>query len=189
MSYRNNLQEQESVVWEFAPHWIIFLRPMLWFAVTLSILLLGPFYTITRFQPYQGPSLYQYLATLTFVLAFYHTLKTFIYFSFSRFVITTKRIFILKGFVRQSISEINLANIKILEILQSLLGKGLNYGTLRLGSKANQLSFQYLAYPQWVRGLLQLQLEKKRELHKDNINKKPDFSCSTVRQAQPNYVE
>lgn len=159
MSLKNNLLENETVFYEFSPHWIVFLRPIVWLTLSLVILLFGPFYGWSRFQIVENISVYQCLASLAFILGFYSSVKIAIRFLSAYFILTNKRVIVLQGFFRQTISSIDLKKITLLEINQTLLGKILCYGDLTIGKGANKIVFSLLGYPQWVQELLQKQIE------------------------------
>lgn len=176
MSLKNNLLENETILYQFSPHWIVFLRPFIWLTLSLIILLFGPFYSWSRFQIVQEISVYQCLASFVFILGLYSSIKIAIDFLSAYFILTDVRVIILKGFFRQARTSITLKKIKLIEVSQSLLGKVLCYGDFSIGKGSNKILFAPLAYPQWVQELLQNQIEIDRQ--KNEPRKKPVSSKS-----------
>lgn len=154
--------ENEEIVVEIAPHWVIFVKPFVWLLITMSILLVGPFFAFTRFQLIANtPALYQFLAFIAFTIAFIQVIKSYLHFSSAKLILTSKRMMIQNGFFKQSSVEILLINIERLEVVQNFIERLFNYGKLLVGSHhSHTMQFSKIAYPKWFRNIVQNEILK-----------------------------
>ena len=110
------LLSDEKLIYRSHPHWIIFFRPV------ISLLL-----AICAF--YWGLILMADLAGLITLLSCLSALM--VYYT-SEFGITNQRVIIKLGFIRRYSFENALNRIEAVEVEQSILGRLLDYGTIRI---------------------------------------------------------
>lgn len=162
MNYNKaNLLENETVLMQIEPHWVVFIKPIFWLVITLFILLAGPFFELTRFQLLPNtPHLYQFFAVITFGIAFFRTIKTYLDYSSSKLVITNKRFVLQNGFFKQITIEVLLIKIEKIEVIQTVFGRLMNYGKLKFPNQSSENSWININIPQRTRNILQQEILK-----------------------------
>ncbi|MEN9917314.1 MAG: hypothetical protein RLY40_1253 [Pseudomonadota bacterium] len=136
MSYINKtLLPDEKIIYRSHPHWIVVFRSWTVLMLVTILLLIG-----------SRPNL---LAIIFFaVLLFVVCLSGLIVYYTSEFGITNKRIVMKSGFISRVAFEHSLDRIEGVEINQSIIGRILDYGTIRIRgvSGTNEL-FSAVGYP------------------------------------------
>lgn len=160
MNYKKaNLLENETILMQIETHWIVFLRPIFWLFITLVILLAGPFFELTRFQLLPNtPHLYQFFGAITFLIGFYHVLKSSLVYVSSKLIISNKRVVLQNGFFKQITIEVLLIKIDKIEVVQTLLGRLFNFGKLKFPDQHANDPWININIPQHTRNLLQQQI-------------------------------
>ena len=143
------LLSDEKLIYRSHPHWIIFFRPV------LSLLL-----AICAF--YWGLILMADLAGLITLLSCLSALM--VYYT-SEFGITNQRVIIKLGFIRRYSFENALNRIEAVEVEQSILGRLLDYGTIRIrGVGGSAELFPAVPNPLLFRHKVQTQIERQRTI-------------------------
>ena len=143
------LLSDEKLIYRSHPHWIIFFRPV------ISLLL-----AICAF--YWGLILMADLAGLITLLSCLSALM--VYYT-SEFGITNKRVIIKLGFIRRYSFENALNRIEAVEVEQSILGRLLDYGTIRIrGVGGSAELFPAVPNPLLFRHKVQTQIERQRTI-------------------------
>ncbi|RDH40297.1 MAG: PH domain-containing protein [Candidatus Aquirickettsiella gammari] len=143
------LLSDEKLIYRSHPHWIIFFRPV------ISLLL-----AICAF--YWGLILMADLAGLITLLSCLSALM--VYYT-SEFGITNQRVIIKLGFIRRYSFENALNRIEAVEVEQSILGRLLDYGTIRIrGVGGSAELFPAVPNPLLFRHKVQTQIERQRTI-------------------------
>jgi uncharacterized membrane protein YdbT with pleckstrin-like domain len=143
------LLSDEKLIYRSHPHWIIFFRPV------ISLLL-----AICAF--YWGLILMADLAGLITLLSCLSALM--VYYT-SEFGITNQRVIIKLGFIRRYSFENALNRIESVEVEQSILGRLLDYGTIRIrGVGGSAELFPAVPNPLLFRHKVQTQIERQRTI-------------------------
>jgi uncharacterized membrane protein YdbT with pleckstrin-like domain len=143
------LLSDEKLIYRSHPHWIIFFRPV------ISLLL-----AICAF--YWGLILMADLAGLITLLSCLSALM--VYYT-SEFGITNQRVIIKLGFIRRYSFENALNRIEAVEVEQSILGRLLDYGTIRIrGVGGSAELFPAVLNPLLFRHKVQTQIERQRTI-------------------------
>ena len=143
------LLSDENLIYRSHPHWIIFFRPV------ISLLL-----AICAF--YWGLILMADLAGLITLLSCLSALM--VYYT-SEFGITNQRVIIKLGFIRRYSFENALNRIEAVEVEQSILGRLLDYGTIRIrGVGGSAELFPAVPNPLLFRHKVQTQIERQRTI-------------------------
>jgi uncharacterized membrane protein YdbT with pleckstrin-like domain len=143
------LLSDEKLIYRSHPHWIIFFRPV------ISLLL-----AICAF--YWGLILMADLAGLITLLSCLSALM--VYYT-SEFGITNQRVIIKLGFIRRYSFESALNRIEAVEVEQSVLGRLLDYGTIRIrGVGGSAELFPAVPNPLLFRHKVQTQIERQRTI-------------------------
>lgn len=143
------LLSDEKLIYRSHPHWIIFFRPV------ISLLL-----AICAF--YWGLILIADLAGLITLLG---CLSALIVYYTSEFGITNQRVIIKLGFLRRYSFENALNRIEAVEVEQSILGRLLDYGTIRIrGVGGSAELFPAVPNPLLFRHKVQTQIERQRTI-------------------------
>ena len=69
----------------------------------------------------------------------------------TRFVVTTEKVFLVRGVTRRRASAVMLSSLRLIELEQTLPGRVLGYGTLQAGP----LEVDYVPNPRRVRDLVE----------------------------------
>ena len=143
------LLSDEKLIYRSHPHWIIFFRPV------ISLLL-----AICAF--YWGLILLPDLAGLITLLS---CLSALLVYYTSEFGITNQRVIIKLGFIRRYSFENALNRIEAVEVEQSILGRLLDYGTIRIrGVGGSAELFPAVPNPLLFRHKVQTQIERQRTI-------------------------
>ena len=143
------LLSDEKLIYRSHPHWIIFFMPV------ISLLL-----AICAF--YWGLILMADLAGLITLLSCLSALM--VYYT-SEFGITNQRVIIKLGFIRRYSFENALNRIEAVEVEQSILGRLLDYGTIRIrGVGGSAELFPAVPNPLLFRHKVQTQIERQRTI-------------------------
>ena len=110
-----NLITDEHIIYKAKLHWIVFLWPMIFLIITIS--LFGDEETSKA-----GPGLL--LITLLFSTASYIKYNT------SEFGITNKRVIVKQGLIKINTLEVFLDKIESISVYQSVTGRTLGFGTI-----------------------------------------------------------
>ena len=127
MTYVNSiLQPGETVKAIGKPHWIIFGRACVLAVVGIVILVYGQNFTA---QTREFVLLAGWVVILVAVLAFLHAW-------FIRWItelsVTNHRVIYKRGFIRRHTVEMNMDKVETVNVDQSLFGRLLGYGTIRV---------------------------------------------------------
>jgi uncharacterized membrane protein YdbT with pleckstrin-like domain len=136
MSYINKtLLPDEKVIYRSHPHWIIIFRPLVGLALIAGFLMFGSRHTLLILSFF---SLLGLVACLSGLIVYYS----------SEFGITDKRVIMKSGFISRYAFENSLDRIEGVEISQSIMGRILDYGSVRIRgvSGVNEL-FSAVRYP------------------------------------------
>lgn len=136
MSYINKtLLPDEKVIYRSHPHWIVVFRSFVALILIAAFLLIGGRYTPLSIGLF---SLLGLTACLSGLIVYYS----------SEFGITDKRVIMKSGFISRYAFENSLDRIEGVEISQSIMGRILDYGSIRIRgvSGTNEL-FSAVRYP------------------------------------------
>lgn len=160
MSYiQQNLLKNEKIIYFTPLHWIIFALPTALFAATILL---------SAFSPLLFPGYFPFLkirmATLVIFVclgsAIISGMGAFIRYTTSEYGITTKRVMIKTGWISRISLELFLNRVEAIYVDQSILGRILNYGSLRIvGTGGTQDPFFYVPNPLKFRKVAQEQVE------------------------------
>lgn len=148
MSYIDKiLLSDEKLIYRSHPHWIIFFRPV------ISLLL-----AICAF--YGGLFL---IADLAGLITFLGYLSALMVYYTSEFAITNQRVISKSGFIRRYSFENALNRIEGVEVEQSILGRLLDYGTIRIrGVGGSAELFPTVPNPLLFRHKVQTQIQRQK---------------------------
>ena len=143
------LLSDEKLIYRSHPHWIIFFRP-----VVSLLLAIGAFY-----------GGFILMASLAGLISFLGCLSALIVYYSSEFVITNQRVIIKLGFIRRYCFENVLNRVEGVEVEQSILGRLLDYGLVRIrGVGGSVESFPAVSNPLLFRYKIQTQIERQRSI-------------------------
>lgn len=167
MSYiQKNLLNNEKVIYFTHVHWIIFALPafLMLFAFAMSIYgsqifrISLPFFYISMSQ------LVTFFLLMTAIITFFDALIRYLT---SEYGITNKRVLIKTGWIRRNSLELFLDKVEAIYVDQSILGRILNFGTLRVvGTGGTQDPFFYIPDPLAFRKIAQQQIDIEEQSRK-----------------------
>ncbi len=138
------LIEGETIIHKVRIHWIIFVIPIL--LLLISLVLMYFYFEIGAI-----------LSLLSLIFLFARIIR---YYS-SQYILTNKRLLVKIGFIRITTTEIMLHKVETIKVIQNLIGKIFNYGTvIIIGSGGSKESFQLIPNPLEFRKMAQEQIEE-----------------------------
>lgn len=144
MSYLSRtIQPNEVVIYKAKPHFIVFLPSFIWLAITLFFLL-------------RASSEYKLMVYIFSAATVYELIDNLIYYAASEFAITSQRILIKTGFISVYSLELLLGNVGGIVVSQSILGRILDYGTIKInGAGTFRNTFHKISHPLKLRNQVQ----------------------------------
>jgi len=134
----NNLLKDEEVVFKTQHHWIIFIWPALFCAAGILVFNSGV----------SGGAASAVFGSVLILASAGLSIGQFISMKTNEFAVTNKRIIIKVGMMRRTMIEMDREKIEDVGVVQSRLGRTLNYGTLVIkGGGAVVKPFRAVANP------------------------------------------
>ena len=155
MSYVDkNLLAGERVVYRTHRHWIIFRRPILVFLIGLLLFVAGLIWRDQQGATTAGGWALGLAAVIAVLLA----IPAWIDRMSSEFAVTNRRVIVKVGWMERRTIETLLNKIEAIEVMQSLGGRLLNYGTIVvIGTGGTKEPFEGIAAPLTFRHQVQEQ--------------------------------
>jgi uncharacterized membrane protein YdbT with pleckstrin-like domain len=157
-----DLIDGEKILYRAKLHWIIFIFPMLYVSLALSMIAYSAHLEIfipSVFVKYSAYTVFGYGAILFFIQNIHRNT--------SRIYVTNQRVFIKMGvFVIESMS-LNLSHIEVVEVKQDVFGRMLGYGAVQIevsGGGGTKKPVKFLAHPGTLRKAIQT-LSPKKSMH------------------------
>jgi uncharacterized membrane protein YdbT with pleckstrin-like domain len=123
------LQPDETLVYSTTVHWSVYLRATL-FAIVALALLIG-----SQFTPQDEPATATALlvaAGVVGIITLWFWLKAFIDRATTEFAVTSRRVIYKDGLIRRRTFEMNLGAVESVDVTQSILGRILGFGEVRV---------------------------------------------------------
>jgi uncharacterized membrane protein YdbT with pleckstrin-like domain len=123
------LQPDETLVYSTTVHWSVYLRATL-FAIVALALLIG-----SQFTPQDEPATATALlvaAGVVGLVTLWFWLKAFIDRATTEFAVTSRRVIYKDGLIRRRTFEMNLGAVESVDVTQSILGRILGFGEVRV---------------------------------------------------------
>jgi uncharacterized membrane protein YdbT with pleckstrin-like domain len=158
-----NLLTDEKLIYYSKMHWIIFSLPV--FMLILAILFIFSRLGIhfSAHLPYLRINFRELVSLIFFAVAVLTGIDSYISYETSEYGITNKRILIKTGWIRRNTLELFLDKVEALNVNQSIPGRILGYGTLRVvGTGGTEDPFFYIPNPLQFRKIAQQQVELHR---------------------------
>jgi len=154
-----SLMTGEKVIYRSHPHWIIFATSMGWLAGALFALSALPGYTIGQIKFVGGHPLYLIFTYFAFVGATLTGVIAYVIYRTSEYGITNMRVIVKVGFIQRRTLEILLTRIESIQIVQSIPGRFLNYGTIVIsGTGGSRDAFRNMPNPMAFHRIAQEQI-------------------------------
>lgn len=144
MSYLSRtIQPNEVVLYQAKPHFIVFLPSFIWSCATLFFI-------------FGVSSEYKLMMYVFTAATLYELIDNLIYYAASEFAITSQRILIKTGFISVYSLELLLGNVGGIVVSQSILGRILDYGTIKInGAGTFRNTFHKISHPLKLRNQVQ----------------------------------
>lgn len=157
-NYTTSLLPNENFKYCTKKHAIIFSAPIL-FSIIVSLLQI--FSSMAVNSHYLAfPTIFSYdFRILPILVVGYSWMMQILSYTTSRYMITNKRVILREGFFWLKVTEINVLNISEINIEQNILGRIINYGSVKINSfGSNSAEIQNIAGPeQFKRKILEMQ--------------------------------
>src|SRR3990167_309026 len=143
-----NLLHGERILYRTKKHAIIFITPLILTGLAFYLHSLNNLALETAL----------WWLNLAVILAWCHELLNY---AMSDFAVTNKRVMMREGFIFRHANEMRLATVARVDIVQSLLGQILNYGTVSInGFGGGTDVFSLIAFPYAFQKAVQIALDK-----------------------------
>ncbi len=132
MNITKELLDNEKLIYQTKPHWVLFSPAIFWLLITLFVLIFGSsLNSIGHLHLLPGfPALYKVIASLCFLAAAFYAISAYIQREFTRYIVTTRRVLVKSGMVHRKTTETMARKIEGIQVIQSPLGRMLNYGSV-----------------------------------------------------------
>jgi len=171
---KKNLQENEELLYEPSLHWFYVIKYMVLSLPIFVILLIlwgyaeeyaasGWFYGIETADEFRFIIRYVFLAAVLLVLLVF-LCRVFIYITVE-YGVTNKRLIIKRGVLRLVAADIPVDRIESIYCIQGLLGRILNYGTIRISGIGGRMpAFRMVGRPYALRRKIVGIIEKNKTI-------------------------
>jgi uncharacterized membrane protein YdbT with pleckstrin-like domain len=161
MSYvQNNLMDNEDVLFSARIHPAVFLPATFSFLLGL-LLILYVSQNLSRPADAVQFLLFEWLGILFFLYSVLMSLKAFILLLTTEFAVTNKRVIAKSGFLRRNTIEILLSKVESVTVKQSILGRLLNFGTVKVtGTGGTHGTFKLVTAPLALRKVINQVVEE-----------------------------
>lgn len=161
MSYiQNNLVRNERIMFFTRMHWIIFASSVVLFVAAIILSVYAPF-LFRGYFPFSRIPLAAIVVLGCLGAAILSGIGAFIRYATSEYAITNRRIMIKTGWIRRNSLEILLDKVEAIYVDQTVSGRILNYGTIRVvGTGGTQDPFFYIPSPLVFRKYAEEQLSR-----------------------------
>lgn len=147
-----NLLPEETVVYRGHRHRVVFISPIAWFIAAFLAYWLMP------------KSMGIWIMLIFFAIAVVLGVSAFIDYNMSEINITNERILIKIGWIARSSLETDLTRISSIDVVQTMWGRVLNYGTVIICDVGNMRTpFARIAQPFVFRRAVLVEIEKRRK--------------------------
>ena len=140
----DNLIPGEKVLLRAYPHWAVFIVP---FVPPATVFVLVVVYSRSDFAPYMA-----LLGLVLFGLALLEAVRIGVVFFTTEFAVTDRRIIAKTGLLSRASLELQLAKVESLQIMQPLMGRLFDYGTVTVvGTGGTRQAFRFIGHPNALR--------------------------------------
>lgn len=144
MSYvQNNLLPSEQIKFYCQPHWIVFATPILTIIIAGFIWSWLPPDMIDFSFGFPVPHV---IGIIIGLYALYTLGGAFIFFRFSEYAVTDRRVIMKTGLIQRNALEIFLKRVEAINVDQSILGRMLGYGSVYIIGTGGSRD-RYIAVP------------------------------------------
>lgn len=123
------LLTDETLLYFARPHWIIFAPAAFAFFVSLFFLHYGPHF-LNFSTVIAGHTLYGLSSAFAAIIGSFWSLTSYIQSRTSEYAITDKRLIMKTGWLRRDAVEVFLIKLEAVNVVQSIMGRVFNYGTI-----------------------------------------------------------
>ena len=164
MNYiKKTLLQDEQIIYDTRPHWIIFFPAAILVTFLLFFLLFGDAF-LPDFAIF-GYSIPAFIDLALFVAVVYQVIVTYIRYATSEYGVTNQRIIIKVGFVSRATWEVLLKRVESIQVDQTVMGRVLNYGTVVIrGTGGSRDAFNYIPNPLEFRKIAQQEIAQSQKL-------------------------
>lgn len=149
---KQNLLPGEKIIYYGHRHWIVFVSPILWLCAALLIYL------------YINIEIAMWFALIIALIGVVTGLSAWIDYTKSEIDVTTERIFIKIGWLARSSIETDLRRIASIDVIQTIWGRILNFGTVIVCDVGNtKTPFVRICDPFKFRRAVLTEVERKRK--------------------------
>lgn len=152
MTYlKHILQPGENVVFDGHLHWIIYRKAIFFLICTLLAVAAAVYFRNTNFRWTAALALILVFGLLTLLFAIHAWWRSFT----TEIAVTTSRVIYKSGFIQRRTAEMNMDKVESVDVVQSLLGRILGYGTVNIrGTGASIEQLEHIAHPLELRNAI-----------------------------------
>lgn len=157
----SNLLENEKLVYEIGPHWIVFTSGCAMIALGIVLWLFLPLVTsVAKMNIIAGFTIHNIAFLVCFCVGMYWLVSAYIYYMTSEYGITNKRVLIKTGWIERESLELMLDKVEGVLVDQTIMGRVFNFGMITvIGTGGTRDSFPFIPDPLQFRKEVQQQIE------------------------------
>lgn len=143
----SNLLKGEKLIYLTRIHWIIFGIPVAFFVAVIVLSALSP-KLFPGYIPFTNMRLGNIVVLICLAATIFSGITTFIRYATSEYGVTNRRLVMKVGWISRDSLELFVDKLEAIYVDQSILGRILNYGTLRVvGTGGTEDPFFYVPQP------------------------------------------
>lgn len=152
MSYlKHILQPGEKVVFDGHLHWIIYRKAIFFLIFAVFAAVAAAHFRETNYRWMISLTLILVFGLLTLIFAIHAWWQSFT----TEIAVTTSRVIYKSGFIERHTAEMNMDKVESVDVVQSLLGRILGYGTIDIkGTGASIEQLEHIADPLELRNAI-----------------------------------
>jgi uncharacterized membrane protein YdbT with pleckstrin-like domain len=152
MSYlKHILQPGEKVVFDGHLHWIIYRKAVFFLIFAVIAAVAAVHFRETNYRWMASLALILVFGLLTLIFAIHAWWQSFT----TEIAVTTSRVIYKSGFIQRHTAEMNMDKVESVDVIQSLLGRILGYGTVDIkGTGASIEQLEHIAHPLELRNAI-----------------------------------
>lgn len=156
----STLLHDEKLIYFTSPHWVVFLPSLLAFLASGLFWYFGPLFVPIDTLVFRNWSFIELVSVGVLLFAIYWFIGAFIFYRFSEYAITDRRVILKEGFIERRAVEIFLRRLEGINIEQTVVGRILDYGTLIVIGTGGTKDYYYnIPHPFAFRKIVQQQTD------------------------------
>lgn len=156
----STLLHDEKLIFFTRPHWIVFLPSLFAFLAAIAFWHFGAIYLPISTLVFDNWAFADLVSLGILLFSAYWFIKAYIFYRYSEYAVTDRRVILKEGFIERRAVEIFLRRLEGINIDQTVLGRILDYGTLIIIGTGGTKDYYYnIPHPFAFRKIIQQQTD------------------------------